>query len=106
MSIPNHTSKERLTMTNPNYNVQWYADGTDGGLRLTFPNGYSLSIIPHFYNKDMLETAVLVGDEFSDPENQVSYCFPSELGDLINKVRDLPARTGCFTLAPNEKIQG
>ena len=41
-----------------------------------------------------------------DVENQIEYCTPSFLGDYISKVRDLPARTGCFTLAPNETIQG
>lgn len=97
-------------MTNPNDNVQW-SDITYG-LRLTFPNGYSLSIIPG-YNGDVLEVAVMAGEEFVnelpgiDPNDlPVTYCTPSFLGDYISRVRDLPARTGCFTLAPNETIEG
>ncbi|MBU6174789.1 MAG: hypothetical protein KGQ60_13350 [Planctomycetes bacterium] len=100
-------------MTNPNDNVQWY-DITHG-VRLHFPNGYSLSIIPG-YNGDTLEVAVMAGEEFVnelpgipdiDPRDlPVKYCTPSFLGDYISKVRDLPARTGCFTLASNETIEG
>jgi hypothetical protein len=90
-------------MTNPNDNVQWY--DITYGLRLFFPNGYSLSIIPG-PNGDTMEVAVMVGEAFADYDNAISYCAPKELGDFINTVRDRPARTGCFTLAPNETIQG
>jgi hypothetical protein len=100
-------------MTNPNDNVQW-SDITHG-LLLCFPNGYSLSIIPG-YNGDTVEVALMVERQFVnelpgipdiDPRDlPVRYCTPSSLGDYISKVRDLPARTGCFTLAPNETIEG
>jgi hypothetical protein len=91
-------------MTNPNDNVQWY-DYTHG-FRMYFPNGYGLSIIPG-HNGDTMEVMVVNGDGAAlDVENQVEYCTPSFLGDYISKVRDLPARTGCFPLAPNETIQG
>ncbi len=100
-------------MTNPNDNVQW-SDITHG-LLLCFPNGYSLSIIPG-YNGDTVEVALMVERQFVnelpgipdiDPRDlPVRYCTPSSLGDYISKVRDLPARTGVFTIAPNETIQG
>jgi len=92
------------TSTNPNDNVQWY-DYTHG-FRMYFPNGYGLSIIPG-YNGDTMEVMIVNGDGAAlDVENQVEYCTPGFLGDYINRVRDLPARTGCFTLAPNETIEG
>lgn len=100
-------------MTNPNDNVQWYDYAH--GMRLCFLNGYSLSIIPG-YNGDTVEVALMAGEEFVnelpgipdiDPRNlPVTHLTPTFLGDYINKVRDLPERTGCFTLAPNETIQG
>ena len=91
-------------MTNPNDNVQWY-DYTHG-FRMYFPNGYGLSIIPG-YNGDTMEVMIVNGEGAAlDVENQVEYCTPSFLGDYINQIRDLPPRTGCFTLAPNEKIEG
>lgn len=67
--------------------VRWY----DMGLRLSFANGYSVSIIRVAWADDLLEVAVMYGDEFvheADPE----YYTPIEIGDIINKVRDLPAK--------------
>ena len=93
-------------MTNPNDNVQWY-DYTNG-FRMYFPNGYGLSIIPG-YNGDTMEVMVVNGEGAAIPDNDgdtVEFVTPAMLGNYINQIRDLPPRTGCFTLAPNEKIEG
>jgi len=92
-------------MTNPNDNVQWY-DYTHG-FRMYFPNGYGLSIIPG-YNGDTMEVMVVNGDGAAIPDkdgDEVEFVTPAMLGNYINQIRDLPPRTGCFTLAPNETIE-
>ena len=61
------------------------------GMRLHFPNGYSLSIIPG-YNGDTLELALMIGDEFADLEDPIAYCTAAMLGEAINQVRDLAPR--------------
>lgn len=88
------------TTTKPNETVEWYP--ITYGLRLTFPNGYSLSIIPG-YDGATLEVALMGEEDFVnelpgigdfDPRDlPVKHCNPSFLGDYINKVRDLPPRT-------------
>jgi len=74
--------------------VRWYSGNT--GFRLNFANGYAISIIPVARADALLEVAVMYGDEFADdldPEYFIpEYYTPIEIGDIINKVRDLPAK--------------
>lgn len=73
--------------------VRWYSGNT--GVRLNFGNGYSISIIPvpraDGLLEVLLEVAVMYGDEFAD-DSDPEYYTPIEIGDIINKVRDLPAK--------------
>ena len=69
--------------------VRWYANNT--GLRLSFANGYAVSIIPVARADALLEVAVMYGDEFAD-DLDPEYYTPIEIGDIINKVRDRPAK--------------
>lgn len=69
--------------------VRWYANNT--GLRLSFANGYAVSIIPVARADALLEVAVMYGDEIAD-DLDPEYYTPIEIGDIINKVRDLPAK--------------
>ena len=69
--------------------VRWYSGNT--GVRLNFANGYAISIIPVARADALLEVAVMYGDEFAD-DSDPEYYTPIEIGDIINKVRDLPAK--------------
>ena len=69
--------------------VRWYQNNT--GFRLSFENGYSVSIIPVARADALLEVAVMYGDEFAD-DSDPEYYTPIEIGDIINKVRDRPAK--------------
>jgi len=69
--------------------VRWYSGNT--GVRLNFANGYAISIIPVARADALLEVAVMCGDEFAD-DSDPEYYTPIEIGDIINKVRDLPAK--------------
>jgi len=69
--------------------VRWYSGNT--GVRLNFANGYAISIIPVARVDALLEVAVMYGDEFAD-DLDPEYYTPIEIGDIINKVRDLPAK--------------
>lgn len=68
--------------------IVWYQGHP--GVRLCFPNGYAISIISG-RNKALLEVVVMYGDEFADDSDPEFYT-PIEIGDIINKVRDLPAK--------------
>jgi len=69
--------------------VRWYSGNT--GFRLNFANGYAISIIPVARADALLEVAVMYGDEFAD-DLDPEYYTPIEIGDVINRVRDLPAK--------------
>ena len=69
--------------------VRWYSNNT--GLRLSFANGYAVSIIPVARADALLEVAVMYGDGFAD-DSDPEYFTPIEIGDIINKVRDRPAK--------------
>ena len=93
-------------MTNPNDNVQWYDHAH--GFQMFFPNGYGLAIIPG-YNGDTMEVTVVDGEGAAIPDNNgdtMEFVTPAMLGNYINRVRDLPPRTGCSPLAPDETIEG